>query len=111
MQFAERLKQLREREHLSQSGLATAIGATRAAVNAWEMGISNPNTQFLMELARYFHVSVDYLLGLNNTEQLILTSLTEEEKKIILQLVHYFDKARSDPPYPLQVHEESDFER
>ena len=91
MQIGERISYLRDREGISQSALAKEIGATRAAVNAWEMGISNPNMLSLIELTSYFHVSMDYLLGLDNSEFISLETLSGEEKKIVMHLIHYFE--------------------
>ena len=94
MQIGEHIRLLRYREGISQSALAKALGATRAAVNAWEMGISNPSMQSLIELAQYFHVSVDYLLGLDNADQVSLARLNPEEKELVLKLVRYFDRQK-----------------
>jgi transcriptional regulator with XRE-family HTH domain len=75
--------------------LARALNATRAAVNAWEMGISNPSMQSLIDLTQYFHVSVDYLLGLETEETVSIAGLNAEEKAIVLQLIHYFEGLRT----------------
>ena len=60
-------------------------------MNAWEMGISNPNMQSLVELSEYFHVSVDYLLGLDDKEMISIEKLYPEEKTMIVRLVNYFE--------------------
>ena len=91
MQIGDRIQQLREREGISQSALAEALGATRAAVNAWEMGISNPSMQSLVELSRYFRVSVDHLLGLEDTDRISLAGLTAEEKALVLKMIRHFE--------------------
>ena len=95
MQIGEQIRLLREREGISQSALARALGATRAAVNAWEMGVSNPSMQSLVELALYFHVSVDHLLGLDNSDRVSLASLTPDEKELVLKLIRHFDRERN----------------
>ena len=59
---AERIKQLREQSNWTQSELAKQLGITRSSVNAWELGISVPSTQYLVELAALFKVSTDCLL-------------------------------------------------
>lgn len=94
MQIGERIRTLRERENTSQVALARALNATRAAVNAWEMGVSNPSMQSLIDLAGYFHVSVDYLLGMDTEEKISIEALNAEEKAIVLQLVHYFENSK-----------------
>ena len=61
---ADRIKNLREQHLLTQMELSKKLGITRSSVNAWEMGISVPSTQYIVELANIFKVSTDYLLGL-----------------------------------------------
>ena len=64
---ADRIKYLREQKGLSQSDLAKQLGITRSSVNAWELGISVPSTQYIVELSGIFKVSTDYLLNVDNT--------------------------------------------
>ena len=61
----ERIKKLREKQGYTQTELAKMLGVTRSCVNAWEMGISVPSTQSLVQLAQIFDISTDYLLGLD----------------------------------------------
>ncbi len=96
MQIGDRIRQLREREGISQSALAEALGATRAAVNAWEMGISNPSMQSLVELSQYFRVSVDHLLGLADGDTISLARLTAEEKALVLKMIRHFESEHNE---------------
>lgn len=89
---ADRIKTLRQEANITQSELAKNLNITRSSVNAWEMGISVPSTQFIVELAQFFKVSTDYLLGLSQQQSLDITSLTEEQRQIILTLMQYFGK-------------------
>ncbi len=84
------IKSLRETDGLSQSALAKRLGVTRSSVNAWEMGLSIPTAQYIVELSQLFHVSTDYLLGLNNTQAIYIDRLSQEEKQILYSLIHYF---------------------
>ena len=84
------IKSLRETAGLSQSALAKRLGVTRFSVNAWEMGLSIPTAQYIVELSQLFHVSTDYLLGLNNTQAIYIDRLSQEEKQILYSLIHYF---------------------
>ena len=84
------IKSLRETAGLSQSALAKRLGVTRSSVNAWEMGLSIPTAQYIVELSQLFHVSTDYLLGLNNTQAIYIDRLSQEEKQILYSLIHFF---------------------
>lgn len=88
--ICDTIKELRERAGLSQSALAKKIGVTLSAVNAWEMGLSILTTQYVAELTQLFHVSADYMLGLDNTESIYIGNLSEEEKHILYSLLNYF---------------------
>lgn len=86
---ADRIKSIREQNHLTQSELAKRLGITRSSVNAWEMGISVPSTQYLTELASLFHVSTDYLLGIDGTSTIDISGLTDEDKFIVLTIIRH----------------------
>ena len=62
MEFQQRLYELRKQSVLSQEGLASLLGITRQAVQKWESGSSRPDMDNLAALARYFNVSLDYLV-------------------------------------------------
>ena len=88
----ERIKEIRERNGLTQSSLAKKLNISRSAVNAWEMGISIPSAQYLVELSRLFRVSTDYLLELNTAEMVDISFLSEEEKRLVYSFLNYFKK-------------------
>lgn len=88
--IADRIKFLRESNHLTQTALAKKLNVTRSAVNAWEMGISVPSTVLLVDIAKLFRVSTDYLLGINSTATLDISLLNDTEIEIIYRLVEYF---------------------
>ena len=92
--ICDTIKQLRENAGYSQSVLAKKLNVTRSAVNAWEMGLSVPTTQYVVDMARFFRVSTDYLLGLSTETTLVLDGLNEQEKKILYSMVDYFNQKR-----------------
>ena len=81
---ADRIKALREQKGLTQTELSNQLGITRSSVNAWEMGISVPSTQYIVELAHIFKVSTDYLLCVDTSATISVAGLTEKD----VQLVH-----------------------
>ena len=87
--LAERIKTLREQAGMSQEKLAKRLGITRSSVNAWEMGISTPSTQYIAELAGLFQVSADDLLGLNETATVSIAGLTEADVGLVCHLISH----------------------
>ena len=77
-----RLKKLREIKDVSQSDVAKAIGVTRTAYVKYETGVSKP-VRKLHELASYFNVSTDYLLGNESPQEIPLYALKSDETRLI----------------------------
>ncbi len=92
LQTDTRIKQLRQGRGISQSELARIMSVTRSSVNAWEMGISLPTAAKLVELSLFFHVSVDFILGLESSESIQLDGFTQDQKALIYALLNYFQK-------------------
>lgn len=68
-EFSNRLKQLRQEHHLTQSAMAALVGKTLRHYQAIEAGTINVSATMLIFLSEYFHVSSDYLLGLSDTRE------------------------------------------
>lgn len=85
--IADRIKALREQQNITQSDLAKQLGITRSSVNAWEMGISVPSTQYIVELAHIFNVSTDYLLGVNTTSTVSVAGLSDKDIELINSII------------------------
>lgn len=64
--FAERLKELRIEKGISQNQLAKEVGLAQASIARWEANLQTPNIDIAILFAKYFGVSTDYLLGLEN---------------------------------------------
>ena len=62
--FAERLKELRRDKNLSCEQLAKAINVTKTSIIRWENSKADIKREYLIELARFFNVSIDYLVGI-----------------------------------------------
>lgn len=95
--IADRIKFLREEKKITQAELSRQLGITRSSVNAWELGISVPSTQYVVELASIFRVSTDYLLGVASTATINVVGLTEEDVQMVQRLVYHLrDKNKSE---------------
>ena len=62
--FSEKLKELRNEQGLSVLALGKAIDVSDATICRWENGISDIKSDQLILLAKFFGVTTDYLLGL-----------------------------------------------
>ena len=67
MEYYERLKDVREDNDLTQVDIANILGTTRQQVSKWETGTQMMGVDKYIKLARYYNLSVDYLLGLTDT--------------------------------------------
>lgn len=64
--FCERLKKLRLERNLSTRQLAKEINCSNIAISRWERGVQTPTIETLITLCKYFKVSANYLLGLED---------------------------------------------
>lgn len=87
--IADRIKTLREQQNKTQTELAKQLGITRSSVNAWEMGISVPSTQYIVELANIFQVSTDYLLGVNTSSSISVAGLSDKDIELIHTIISH----------------------
>ena len=63
MTIGQRIAQKRKEQNLSQEALGERLGVSRQSIYKWESDTSLPDIDKLVALSRLFHVSVDWLLG------------------------------------------------
>ena len=76
--LSENIKRLRRENNLTQETLAEFLGVTFQSVSNWERGESYPDITILPEIASFFKVSIEDLLGVNKAED-------EEDIKRLLE--------------------------
>ena len=64
--FADRLKELRLEKQVGQVELANSINVSKGIISLWENGLREPSLSNLVAIAKYFGVSIDYLVGLED---------------------------------------------
>ena len=64
-----RIRELREDHDLRQVDVANELRMSQTGYSKYETGENDVPTSVLIALARYYHVSVDYLLGLTNNPE------------------------------------------
>ena len=67
MSFGENLQTIRKKNRLSQERLAEMLGVSRQAVSKWELGEGYPEVDKLLILSKKLNISLDSLLGGENT--------------------------------------------
>ena len=88
IRIGERIQELRIRNNMTQSDLARKMRVTRSSVNAWEMGVSIPSTEKIIDLSFFFNVSIDYLVGKDDSFVINISNLDGNEKNCVIQLVN-----------------------
>ena len=66
MKFAERLRQERIRNGYNQAYIAKYMNVSQVSVSNWERGLKEPDFQTLIDLARLFNRTTDYMLGVED---------------------------------------------
>ncbi len=64
--FSQRLTELLSANQISKRSLARAIGVSAMSISDWTTGKVQPTADNLFAVSMYFHVSADYLLGLED---------------------------------------------
>ena len=91
---ADRIKALREARGWTLAELARKMNMTRNGINSWEQGLSMPSPPSLVDLARLFSVSTDYLLGVENYSAVNVTGLNEADVALLAQLADRLRESR-----------------
>lgn len=66
MNFNVRLRQLRQKNSLTQGQLADILGLKPTAISNYESKRNEPSFEKLIALSKYFDVTCDYLLGVTD---------------------------------------------
>lgn len=62
MSLSQKIQTLRKERNLTQEALADQLNVSRQALSKWELGVSTPEADKIVQLSEYFNVSTDYLL-------------------------------------------------
>lgn len=95
--FPCKLQKLRIQKNLNQYQLANILGISKQIISAYETGLRSPSLFNLIKFARYFHVSLDYLVDLETKSNDIIdvSSLSQDQIDIIKILMDEFKNNNS----------------
>lgn len=84
MDTLERILELQKQSGLTVKALESATGISNGSFSKWKKGTYAPSAEAVLRLAKYFHVSTDYLFCLSDSPYpKVEISLTEKEKILI----------------------------
>lgn len=107
------IKELRKEKNCTQKEVADVLGVKQDSISLWENDKRLPDTQYIVQMAKFFDVSTDYLLGLSgdyekafidncnsevfvtsNEVQLIYScrNLSEEKKQLLFDYIKILRK-------------------
>lgn len=85
MKFSSTLKALREEKHITQEELASYLGITRSAVAGYETKGKQPDFERLILIAKFFNVSIDYLISGKEYSSVSVTNKTAPNESNLLR--------------------------
>lgn len=85
--FGDKLQKLRKDRKLSQANVADAIKISRSTYNNYEQNVSEPSFDTLKLIAKFFNVTIDYLLDFNLPYLLDKSTLSNEQIELLDQVI------------------------
>ncbi|PXY42835.1 XRE family transcriptional regulator [Flavobacterium cheongpyeongense] len=82
MKFGEKITQLKKAKNLSQIALAEATGISRDAISKYERGDAVPSVEYAKRIADVLGVSLDYLAGEEDKEEVLDNEAVKRIKEI-----------------------------
>lgn len=86
--FGNKLKELRTQAGLTQKQLAEKIQVTKSVISYYELQERNPSPEILIKLSGVFHVTTDYLLGLDVNQTLDISGLDDEDIQLLQHTIN-----------------------
>lgn len=103
MSFGSRLKEARIQQKMSRADLARAVGVTQSAIGNYELEISSPKENILIQLMHVLGIDANYLYQ-DVVPLRVSEELTKEELNMVFAFRAADDRARADALSILQRH-------
>ena len=92
--FGARLRELREAKKLTQTQVAKRLNLHKSSIYGYENNIRIPSVEVLSQLALFYRVTTDYLLGHDNRHIIYVDGLTERQLEVINLLLLEFKQGK-----------------
>ena len=93
--YTRRIRDIREDNDLTQQQIAEILGTSQTMYARYERGANELPIRHLIRLAEYYRLSTDYLLGVEQKQNVDFSGLTEDEISAILHLIKVMKRNRS----------------
>ncbi|EEM44693.1 XRE family transcriptional regulator [Bacillus thuringiensis] len=97
--FGQRLKDLRREKKLTQQDIADVLGIEKSNISRFESGKQSLSSENIIKTAKYFDVSVDYILGISDYK----TINKKKEEQIPKDVVKLIKKINTLSPEKRQL--------
>lgn len=87
VEIGGRLRRLRKAKRMTQEELAEIVGVSNVMISSYELSTRQPAYDILIRFARFFGVSVDYLLGLDKNLCVSVEGLSEKYISLVLSMI------------------------
>ena len=93
--FGLRIQELRQQHNMSQEQLGRRDNRSKSVISSYENNVKIPPLDVLTQMAIVFHVSLDYLVGIDKQDMVSIDGLSHQQKKIIHSiLIEFEDQSR-----------------
>lgn len=89
-EMGEKLRKLRKEKHLSQAQVAKRLHLSPSAISSYENFSKLPSLEVLIQLAMFYNVTTDYLLGLDNKKFVNVDRLNNNQILIVNNIINEF---------------------
>ncbi len=89
-----RLRTLRKQAGMTQQQVADQLGVTKSVISFYELNERCPSPDVVVKYAKLFHVTTDYLLGVERGTVIDLSDLNDDEVRAIRAVADAFRKKK-----------------
>lgn len=106
LNFAKRLKQLRNENNLTQEELAQKISKTRSTIAGYETERKEPDYETLTLIAEVFGTTIDYLMGASDIRNPYKQNIkSSDEEKLTPEEIELLETIKNDPELSILFHD------
>lgn len=108
--LGEKIKQLRTERGITQTQLARKLNLSKSSISKYESGQKFPTLEILINMAAFFHTSLDELAGLEKGATISINELTQRQMAIIDALLIEFHNKKKLKTIVLTPHQKDIFD-